>query len=212
MNGSVTTQRAGQAELAEQRRRSGRTLPPPTCMKRGATKVMSICFAPCIKPVMRAPALPLARAAARILAYTPAAARPPARWYRPSSRRAAAARRRGGRRRRGRVRSISARRQHGRLGPAARDREGAARVEMAARRRIERARQVGARRVAMLAPPCAAADRGAGSRPAACAYRDGRGRRTASSVGAVSTMRPRYITATRSAMCFTTARSCAMNR
>ena len=30
--------------------------------------------------------------------------------------------------------------------------------------------------------------------------------------GAISTMRPRYITATRSAMCSTTAKSCAMNR
>ena len=48
--------------------------------------------------------------------------------------------------------------------------------------------------------------RGRGSRRAACACRDGCGARTACSVGASSTIRPRYITPTRSATWRTTAR------
>ena len=57
-----------------------------------------------------------------------------------------------------------------------------------------------------------AARRGAapGSPRAAPACRDGAATRTARRSARVSTMRPRYITATRSAMCFTTARSCEM--
>ena len=53
----------------------------------------------------------------------------------------------------------------------------------------------------------------AGWRPGEPAYKGGAAWRNSARVWApVSTMRPRYITATRSAMCFTTARSCAMNR
>jgi hypothetical protein len=88
--------------------------------------------------------------------------------------------------------------------PLLRDR--AAGVEVAARRRADRARHVALQHDAL------ALDRRVGDR-----HRRQQGlgvgvQRVAVQVlaGAISTMRPRYITATRSLMCSTTLRSCAM--
>ena len=87
-------------------------------------------------------------------------------------------------------------------------RDRAARMEAAASREVERAR-----RVADDARPLGARGRArAAGRPAASpACRGGGDRRTARSVGAVSTMRPRYMTATRSHTWRTTARLCAIS-
>ena len=62
--------------------------------------------------------------------------------------------------------------------------------------------------------PCsggAARARARARRPAARGYRDGAARAKTASAGPSSTMRPRYITATRSAMCRTTPRSWLMS-
>ena len=84
-------------------------------------------------------------------------------------------------------------------------------AEAAARRRVGRARHVAGR----AGSACRSRSRrGSGSGIAdssACVYGCA-GRSNSSSVGAISTILPRYITATRSEMCRTTDRSCAMNR
>ena len=113
--------------------------------------------------------------------------RPPARWQ------ATGQRRRAGRAR-ARARGNAARRAGsggGRGSPTA------ARAGSAARRGR---------------PSRAARRRGSGPArpPSARACRDGAGAAKSASVGPISTMRPRYITATRSQMCRTTRRSCEM--
>ena len=88
---------------------------------------------------------------------------------------------------------------------AALDHVGAAGMKTAARWRIERARHLALQHdAAALGPRFGHRE----SPTAARGYRDGGARRTAPRASAVSTITPRFITATRSAMCFTTARSC----
>ena len=90
---------------------------------------------------------------------------------------------------------------------------GAAGVEAAAGGRRRRVRDVALeqqapRRAAGAARACGAP--GAARHPAAPACRDGAAGAKISSLSPISTIRPRYITATRVAMCRTTARSWAM--
>ena len=95
-----------------------------------------------------------------------------------------------------------------RFGRAARLRVRAAGAKAAARRRVDRARHV-----ALQYHPLRRARRARApeSPRAAPACTGGAAARTARALAAYSTMRPRYMTATRAAMCLTTARSCAMN-
>ena len=86
----------------------------------------------------------------------------------------------------------------------------AARMEGTAGRRRERARQLAARRRrASVRRPGTRPRRGLRAGPAC---RGGAGAAKSASVGPISTMRPRYITAMRWEMWRTTARSCAMKR
>ena len=88
---------------------------------------------------------------------------------------------------------VAGRDQRRTLDPAAFDRMRATRMQVAAGRRIDRARHIAA---AGWCGRAARADAAPGSRRARPAYRDGAAIANSSSVGAVSTMRPRYITAT----------------
>ena len=86
----------------------------------------------------------------------------------------------------------------------------AARAEAAARRRSRRVRNVALQHHAARA---SAPGSGTGiDGEQRLRVRDGAARANSARLSARSTMRPRYITATRVAMCLTTARSCAMNR
>ena len=95
------------------------------------------------------------------------------------------------------------------LGPASGLHDRASRVEPAARRhgRADSAGHRAGREAATL--PWGP---GAAPRPAAPACRGGAGARRAPRSAPPRRSRPRYITATRSAICRTTARSCEMNR
>ena len=94
------------------------------------------------------------------------------------------------------------------LRPAALVGERAARMEGAAGRRIDRVRNLALDRLALPAGHA----RGPAPRRAACACRDASARANSSRAGAISTMRPRYITPMRFAMWRTTARLWLMNR
>ena len=96
-----------------------------------------------------------------------------------------------------------------RLGAAARRGVGAARVEVAAGRRVDRARHVALQDHALAALAPGLRHRHGGQQRLGVGVQR---RLEQASLSASSTIRPRYITATRWLMCSTTARSCAMNR